>query len=56
MRDYFAQVELVRLDLDDAQSDSRLLKQFGSFQDDPTFDDWLAEISAYRQERNQLPE
>ncbi len=27
LRDYFAQVELVRLDLDETQSDSRLLKE-----------------------------
>lgn len=56
LRDYLAQVELVRLDLDESQADSPLLKQFGSFRDDPTFDDWLEEIAAYRQGRNQPPE
>lgn len=35
---------------------SRLLKQFGSFKDDPTFDDWLEEIAAYHHERNPIPE
>jgi len=56
LRDYFAQVELVRLDLDETQTDSPSLEQFGSFSDDPTFDDWLEQIAAYRQERNQPPE
>ncbi|MFO1420954.1 MAG: hypothetical protein U1F59_08495 [Candidatus Competibacteraceae bacterium] len=56
LRDYFAQVELVRLDFDETQTDSTLLEQFGSFSADPTFDDWLEEIAAYRQERNQPPE
>ena len=31
LQDYLAQVELVRLDLDEPQIDNRLLKQFGSF-------------------------
>ena len=35
---------------------SRLLKQFGSFKDDPTFDDWLEEIAAYHHERNPIPD
>jgi hypothetical protein len=56
LRDYFAQVELVRLDFDEPQTDRRLLEQFGSFRDDPTFDDWLDKIATYRQERNQIPE
>ncbi len=56
LRDYFAQAELVRLDLDETQTGSTLLEQFGSFSDDPTFDDWLEEIAAYRQERNPPPE
>jgi hypothetical protein len=56
LRDYLARVELVRLDLDESQADSLLLKQFGSFRDDPTFDGWLEEIAAYRQERNQPPD
>ena len=56
LRDYLAQVELVRLDLDETQADSLLLKQFGSFRDDPTFNGWLEEIAAYRQGRNQPPE
>ena len=56
LRDYFAQVELVRLHLDETQTDGPLLEQFGSFSDDPTFDDWLKEIAAYRQGRNQPPE
>jgi hypothetical protein len=46
----------VRLDLDETQTDGPLLEQFGSFSDDPTFDDWLEEIAAYRQGRNQSPE
>ena len=56
VRDYFARVELVRLDLDETPTDRRLLEQFGGFRDDPTFDDWLEEIATYRQERNQIPE
>jgi hypothetical protein len=56
LRDYFAQVELVRLDFDEPQTDRRLLEQFGSFRDDPTFDDWLDKIATYREERNQIPE
>jgi len=36
MPDYLAQVELVRLDIDESQIDNRLLKQFGSFREDPT--------------------
>lgn len=56
LQDYLAQVELVRLDLDESPMDSRLLKQFGSLRDDPTFDDWLGEIAAYRHGRNQIPE
>ena len=43
----------MRLDLDETQTDSPSLEQFGSFSDDPTFDDWLEQIAAYRQERNQ---
>jgi hypothetical protein len=44
------------LDLDETQTGRTLLEQFGSFSNDPTFDDWLEEIAAYRQERNQPPE
>ncbi len=53
LRAYFDRVELVRLDLGDSRS---LLEHFGSFADDPTFDDWQAEIATYRQERNRPPE
>ena len=53
LRAYFERVELVRLDLGDSRS---LLEHFGSLADDPTFDDWQAEITTYRQERNRPPE
>ena len=53
LRAYFDRVELVRLDLGDSRS---LLEHFGSFADDPTFDDWQDEIATYRQERNRPPE
>lgn len=53
LRAYFDRVELVRLDLGDSSS---LLEHFGSFADDPTFDDWQTEIASYRQERNRPPE
>ena len=55
-RDYFAQVELVRLDIGETPGSSPLLEQFGSCADDPTFDDWQDEIAAYRRERNSVPE
>jgi hypothetical protein len=53
LRAYFDRVELVRLDLGDSRS---LLEHFGSFADDPTFDDWQAEIATYRQEHNRPPQ
>ena len=53
LRAYFERVELVRLDLGNNRS---LPEHFGSFTDDPTFDDWQAEIATYRQERNRPPE
>ena len=56
LRAYFARVELVRLDLGEPNDAPPLLEHFGSFADDPTFDDWQAEISAYRQERNGPPD
>jgi hypothetical protein len=56
LRAYFARVELVRLDLGGPNDASPLLKHFGSFADDPTFDDWQAEIATYRQERNGPPD
>ena len=56
LRAYFAQAELVRLDLDGPNDAPPLLEHFGSFADDPTFDDWQAEIATYRQERNGPPD
>lgn len=56
LRAYFDRVELVRLDLGGPGDASALLEHFGSFADDPTFDDWQAEIATYRQERNRTPE
>jgi hypothetical protein len=56
LRAYFARVELVRLDLGEPNDGPSLLEHFGSFADDPTFDDWQAEIATYRQERNGPPD
>jgi hypothetical protein len=56
LRAYFEQVELVRLDLGETNDSRSLLEHFGSFADDPTFDDWQNETAAYRQERNRPPE
>ncbi|QVL50616.1 MAG: hypothetical protein KFB96_09465 [Thiocapsa sp.] len=56
LRAYLDRVELVRLDIG-ASSDGRsLLEHFGSFADDPTFDDFQEEIAAYRQVQNRPPE
>jgi hypothetical protein len=52
LRAYFEQVELVRLDLGETNDSRSLPEHFGSFADDPTFDDWQDEIAAYRQEQN----
>lgn len=52
LRAYFERVELVRLDLSGTTDGPSLLEHFGSFADDPTFDDWQAEIATYRQACN----
>jgi len=56
LRAYFDQVELGRLDLGEIDDSRPLLEHFGSFSDDPTFDDWQDEIAAYHRERNRPPE
>lgn len=56
LREYFDRVELVRLNVGETEDISPLLKHFGSFADDPTFEDWQDEIAAYRRERNRPPE
>ncbi len=33
-----------------AKENNPLLKHFGRFKDDPTFDDYLADIEAYRRQ------
>jgi hypothetical protein len=56
LRAYFDRVELVSLDLGESNDSRSLIEHFGRFAEDPTFDEWQAEIAAYRQERNRPPE
>jgi hypothetical protein len=49
-------VELVRLDLREANASRSLPEHFGRFADDPTFDDLQNETADCRQERNRPPE
>jgi predicted RNase H-like HicB family nuclease len=44
--------EIVTIDVDPSPGleDNPLLKHFGRFKDDPTFDDYLADIEAYRRQ------
>ena len=47
--------ELVTIQLDSSsngQETDPWIKHMGIFADDPTFDDWMAEIAAYRQQVN----
>jgi predicted RNase H-like HicB family nuclease len=44
------QGEVVTIEVDVPQPDHPWLKFWGVWKDDPTFDDFLAEIEAYRQE------
>ena len=52
LQTYFDQVEFVQVDIDVPATQNPWLTKFGCFQDDPTFDDWQAEIAHYRQIRN----
>lgn len=47
-----SQGEVVMIDVEPSanQEDNPLLKHFGRFKDDPTFDDYLADIEAYRRQ------
>ncbi|MEP7339528.1 MAG: type II toxin-antitoxin system HicB family antitoxin [Acidobacteriota bacterium] len=47
-----SQGEIVTIDVEPSagQADNSLLKHFGRFKDDPTFDDYLADIEAYRRQ------
>ncbi len=47
-----ARGEVVTIDVEPStnQEANPLLKHFGRFKDDPTFDDYLAEIEAYRRQ------
>jgi len=48
------QVELVQVEIPLLEPTTNLwLEKFGWFKDDPTFDDWQAEIAKYRQEIDQ---
>ncbi|MCL4266516.1 MAG: type II toxin-antitoxin system HicB family antitoxin [Anaerolineae bacterium] len=51
------QVEVVQIEVQPpANVDNPWLKNFGRFQDDPTYDDFLAEVEAYRRQidKNEL--
>ncbi|MDM8522624.1 hypothetical protein QUF80_04560 [Desulfococcaceae bacterium HSG8] len=49
--------ELIRIEVPLAESpDNPWLDKFGWFRNDPTFDDWQAEIAAYRKETDQAEE
>jgi predicted RNase H-like HicB family nuclease len=45
-----AQGEVVTIEVETPQAAHPWLKYFGMWKDDPTFDDFLAEIEAYRRE------
>lgn len=47
-----SQGEIVTIDVEPqaAQENNPLLKHFGRFKDDPTFDEYLADIEAYRRQ------
>jgi hypothetical protein len=52
LMDYLTQqVEVVQIEVQPPVNvDNPWLKNFGRFQDDPTFDDFLAEMEAYRRQ------
>jgi predicted RNase H-like HicB family nuclease len=45
-----AQGKIVTIEVEMPEAENPLLQYAGRFKDDPTFDDYLAEIAAYRQQ------
>jgi hypothetical protein len=50
------EVEVVSIDVDVPSMGQPPLPGFGSFADDPTFDDWRREMEDYRERQNRASE
>lgn len=52
LQTYLKQVEWAQVEIETPEAQNPWLEHFGSFVDDPTFDEWQAETAKYRQARD----